>query len=96
MSDAARTISSLVLCFPKLKRKESRACSSVSPAARTILKAFELHILADRFQVHLLLGDEIEENEKTALQKGADDVMFPRYRYLTANCASLRFVKKAA
>ena len=66
------------------------------PAARTILKAFELHILADRFQVHLLLGDEPEEHEITALQKGADDVMFPRYRYLTANCASLRFVKKAA
>ena len=55
-----------------------------------------MNICQVRFQVHLLLGDEIEENEKTALQKGADDVMFPRYRYLTANCASLRFVKKAA
>lgn len=82
----------LILDEPEFLEREE--CDS--PAARTILKAFELHILADRFQVHLLLGDEIEENEKTALQKGADDVMFPRYRYLTANCASLRFVKKAA
>ena len=63
--------------------------------AASAMTGFAMRRLPEKFD-----EDEIFErrllNEKTALQKGADDVMFPRYRYLTANCASLRFVKKAA
>lgn len=49
---------------------------------RTVLKALELHTLADRFQLHLLLRDEPRED------------LYGGYRYFTANCTLLHFDKK--
>ena len=61
---------------------ECEAADASSAAARTVLKAFELHTLADRFQLHLLLRDE-PINE-----------LYGGYRYYTANCDFLRFEEK--
>ncbi len=70
----------LTLVNPEFIERE--AADASSDAARTVLKAFELHTLADRFQLHLLLRDE-PINE-----------LYGGYRYYTANCDLLRFEEK--
>lgn len=70
----------LTLVNPEFIEREAPAVSS--DTTRTVLKAFELHTLADRFQLHLLLRDE------------PSDELYGGYRYYTANCDFLRFEEK--